>query len=218
MSIGQGYTLATPLHIANMMAMVANGGVIYKPHLLKEIREKTGVAGSGELIEKETGTKPGFIVKEIREKTVSLLAGEAEERVIEKVEVKTPEPLFESDVPGDVWKQVQNYLRYTITNGTAQFPLQNRIVAIAGKTGTAEVAGYVNQWHSWFVAYAPFDAPPEEAYVVCVLVEAANPWEWWAPYASNIILQGIFARHYDFDKAVDELGFRYLTRPAARRE
>ena len=39
MSIGQGYTLVTPMHIANMVAMVCNEGKIYKPHLLKEIRD-----------------------------------------------------------------------------------------------------------------------------------------------------------------------------------
>ena len=39
MSIGQGYTLVTPLHIANMVAMVANKGKIYRPHLLKEVRD-----------------------------------------------------------------------------------------------------------------------------------------------------------------------------------
>jgi penicillin-binding protein 2 len=179
MSIGQGYTLVTPLHIADMMAMVVNGGIVYRPHLLKEVRDPIS----------------GDVISETK-----------------------PEPLFKSAVSDDVWRQVQSNLRYTITNGTAQFPLQNRIVAIAGKTGTAEVAGFVNQWHSWFVAYAPFDAPAEDAYVVCVLVEAVNPWEWWAPYASNIIFQGIFAGHFDYDKAVDELGFKYLARPAIRRE
>ena len=35
-SIGQGYMLATPLQLADMTAMVANSGVIYKPHLLKD--------------------------------------------------------------------------------------------------------------------------------------------------------------------------------------
>ena len=88
---------------------------------------------------------------------------------------------------------------------------------IAGKTGTAEVAQYKNSWHSWFVCYAPFDAPPEETIVVCVLVEAANQWEWWAPYASNIIMQGIFANQ-TYDEAIDSLGFRYLTRPVGRQE
>ena len=38
-SIGQGYLEATPLHLANMIAMVSNEGVIYKPHLLKEVRD-----------------------------------------------------------------------------------------------------------------------------------------------------------------------------------
>jgi penicillin-binding protein 2 len=39
MSIGQGYTLVTPLQMNNMVSMAANGGVIYKPHLLKEVRD-----------------------------------------------------------------------------------------------------------------------------------------------------------------------------------
>jgi penicillin-binding protein 2 len=39
MSIGQGYTLTTPLQMANMVAMVVNDGIIYKPHVLKEVRD-----------------------------------------------------------------------------------------------------------------------------------------------------------------------------------
>ncbi|MDR2634125.1 MAG: penicillin-binding protein 2 [Treponema sp.] len=38
MSIGQGYTLVTPIQMANMVAMTVNEGIIYKPHLLKEVR------------------------------------------------------------------------------------------------------------------------------------------------------------------------------------
>jgi penicillin-binding protein 2 len=38
MSIGQGYTLVTPLQMADMVAMTVNEGVIYTPHVLKEIR------------------------------------------------------------------------------------------------------------------------------------------------------------------------------------
>lgn len=38
-SIGQGYTTATPLQVADVMAMICNEGKIYKPHLLKEIRD-----------------------------------------------------------------------------------------------------------------------------------------------------------------------------------
>ncbi|MBR5934422.1 MAG: penicillin-binding protein 2 [Treponema sp.] len=38
-SIGQGYTTATPLQVADVMCMVCNEGKIYKPHLLKEVRD-----------------------------------------------------------------------------------------------------------------------------------------------------------------------------------
>jgi len=48
MSIGQGYTLVTPLQKANSMAMVVNGGRIYRPHLLKEVRHSI----TGEVLER----------------------------------------------------------------------------------------------------------------------------------------------------------------------
>ncbi|MCQ2604460.1 MAG: penicillin-binding protein 2 [Spirochaetia bacterium] len=39
MSIGQGYTQVTTLQIADMIAMIVNDGIIYIPHLLKEVRD-----------------------------------------------------------------------------------------------------------------------------------------------------------------------------------
>jgi penicillin-binding protein 2 len=42
MAIGQGYVLATPLQIANMTAAVANGGTLYKPQLVRDVRDTTG--------------------------------------------------------------------------------------------------------------------------------------------------------------------------------
>ena len=68
-----------------------------------------------------------------------------------------------------------------------------------------------------FVAYAPFDAPPEDAVVVCVSVEATNEWEWWAPYASNIIFQGIFAKQ-TYEEAIETLGFSAIKKPVGRQE
>lgn len=164
MSIGQGYTLVTPLHIANMVAMVANSGKIYRPHLLKEVRDPST------------------------------------NEVIEQVK---PEVLHESNIDDSVWREVQNAMRYTITDGTPAFPLNNKVVQIAGKTGTAEV-GSLDHWHSWMACYAPYNAPVEEQVVVVVLVEATNDWEWWAPYATNIIFQGIFANQ-SYDEAVNSL-------------
>lgn len=177
-SIGQGYITATPLQVANMAAMVANSGVIYKPHLLKEVRDPVT------------------------------------NEVVQKTERKV---LFKSNVAPEVWPQVQEIMRYTISDGTPQYPMHNKLVKAAGKTGTAEVTGYKNSWHSWMVAYAPYDAPPEEQVVVATLVEACNPWEWWAPYATNIIIQGIFAKQ-TYEEAVESLGFKYLMKNGNRQE
>lgn len=41
-SIGQGYVTATPLQIANMAATLANGGTLYKPHLVSKIKKSDG--------------------------------------------------------------------------------------------------------------------------------------------------------------------------------
>jgi penicillin-binding protein 2 len=47
-AIGQGDMTVSPLQMANMVALVANGGTIYKPHLLKETRDPV----SGAVIER----------------------------------------------------------------------------------------------------------------------------------------------------------------------
>ena len=169
-SIGQGYMEATPLQLANMIAMVSNEGVIYKPHLLKEVRDPVT------------------------------------DEVIQEVK---PSVLTESTIDKAVWKEIQEALRYTVTDGTPQYPMNNKIVKIACKTGTAEVDGYKDSWHSWLVAYAPYDAPPEDRICVATIVEACNVWEWWAPYCTNIIIQGIFADQ-TFEESIHELGFEYL--------
>ena len=177
-SIGQGYLLATTLQLADMVCMVTNSGVVYKPHLLKEVRDP----------------------------------------VTSEVLIETkPEILLKSDIDKSVWKEMQETMRYMITDGSAQYPMNNKIVKAAGKTGTAEVAPYKTSWHSWMVCYAPYDAPVEDQVVISTIVEACNPWEWWAPYATNIILQGIFAKQ-TYEQAVKELGFTYLMKNRNRQE
>lgn len=46
LSIGQGYLLVTPLQMANIVAMIVNEGKIFRPHLVREIRDPA----SGEII------------------------------------------------------------------------------------------------------------------------------------------------------------------------
>ncbi len=41
-AIGQGYILTTPLQMARAYTVVANGGYLYQPYVVKEVRSKTG--------------------------------------------------------------------------------------------------------------------------------------------------------------------------------
>ncbi|HBE46961.1 Penicillin-binding protein 2 [uncultured spirochete] len=153
LSIGQGYMLASPLQVANMMAMIVNGGVIYKPHVLKEIRDP--------------GT--GALINEVQ-----------------------PEVLQKSSISEKTFETMRSLLRGVIVYGTARAPISTKAVQIAGKTGTGEI-GLKDRWHSWFASFGPYDAPAKDQIVVVTMIEASNPWEWWGPYAANVIYQAIYA-------------------------
>jgi penicillin-binding protein 2 len=178
MSIGQGYTLVTPLQMANMVCMVVNSGKVYKPHVLKEIRDP-------------------------------------ETNAIEKI--IQPEILHESKLSAAIFENVRRDMRGVISEGTARYPLNIRSVQIAGKTGTGEV-GLQDRWHSWFTAYAPYDSNNnDDKIVLSIIVEAANKWEWWSPYASATIFQGYFANQ-SYEEAVQALGFQFIMPLEGRRE
>jgi penicillin-binding protein 2 len=170
LSIGQGDLLVSPLQMADMMAMIVNDGVVYQPHILKDIRDSS----------------TGAVVQSV-----------------------LPKEIMRSRISKETFATVREDLRGVITEGTAKFPVNTKAVQVAGKTGTAEV-GLKDHWHSWFAAFGPYDAAdPKDKVVVVVMVEASNTWEWWAPYATNIIFQGMFASQ-SYDQAVDALGLRYL--------
>jgi penicillin-binding protein 2 len=178
MAIGQGFTLVTPIQMANMVAMVVNDGKIYRPHVLKEIRDPLSGA-----VEKST----------------------------------VPDIIHQSGIDPEVFRTVRRDMRSVISEGTARFPLNIRSVEIAGKTGTGEI-GLPNQWHSWFAAFAPYETEnPEDRIILSIIVEASNNWEWWAPYASAIIFQGLFADQ-SYEEAVAALNLQYIMPIQGRRE
>jgi penicillin-binding protein 2 len=166
MSRGQSFTLVTPIQMADTVSMVVNNGIIYEPHLLKEVRDP--------------------------------VSGSIDQTAVPKI-------LHKSDISPEVFRTVRQDMRGVVSNGTVRFPLDIKSVRIAGKTGTAEV-GLQDRWHSWFTAFAPYEtANPDEQVVLSIIVESANTWEWWAPYASAIIFQGIFANQ-TYEEAVQTLG------------
>jgi len=75
MSIGQGYLEVSPLQMASLISMLANGGVIYKPFIVKKI-----IDGRGKIIET---FQPKVIEKpRISPETLSIVRGGLREAVL----------------------------------------------------------------------------------------------------------------------------------------
>ncbi len=87
--------------------------------------------------------------------------------------VVEPEVLHEADVSGQTLEYVRESMRGVASNqqiGTAEYRLGSMQIAVAGKTGTAQVsgAGYPN---AWFGGFVPYDEPE---LAIAVLVENGN--------------------------------------------
>lgn len=139
--IGQGYMTVTPLQLALATSIIAGRGKHFAPRLATAVRDaKTG---------------------RLRKLPVNRLADVA--------------------LPDAHWQLVIDGMKTTMTEGTARASGVGATYVIAGKTGTAQAFSLdkgerynektVNERlrdHSWFVAFAPADAP---RIVLAVLVE-----------------------------------------------
>ena len=138
LSIGQGFMLSTLMEQSLMMMGIVNNGVIYKPTLLREIRDP-----SGEVIWKN------------KRKVWKVVKGSQEHFAL-----------------------IRRGLREAVRRGTGARAF-SRIVDLAGKTGTAQVAHIQRDakkkklpWklrdHAWFIGFAPYRDP---LFIIGVLVE-----------------------------------------------
>jgi len=140
--IGQGFMSVTPMQLAQVTSVLAAKGSVFKPRLVTAIRDP--------------------------------LTGET--RKLDPV----PMPNVKGGTP-EQWDVIMEGMRGTMTHGTAKAISTSAEYAMAGKTGTAQafsvgqneryVASQVNERlrdHSWFIAFAPAEAPQ---IAVAVLVE-----------------------------------------------
>lgn len=160
-AIGQGYTLTTPLQVANMLATLANGGTLYKPSIV------------------------------LRQQMVHAPAPPVDSPPVILHQLRVP-PQYMAAVQQGLWSVVHD------PRGTGRLAHHAQI-AIAGKTGTAQVVGLDNdalprrqeQWpehyrhHAWFAAYAPFEAP--RIAVVVMIEHAGKGGGQFAGYAKTLI-------------------------------
>jgi len=131
-AIGQGYVTVTPLQMANMAAMMANGGVRYRPHYVQRVEAPDGSVKR--VIEPEilgyADIAPALL-EQVRRgmHDVAMAPGGTGGRV--------RGPLPDVEVAGKT--------------GTAQVGKLGH-----GRTRTVPVR---QRDHAWFIAFAPYEAP-----------------------------------------------------------
>ena len=139
--IGQGYNLVTPMQLAYATAILANDGVAFQPHLVREIRRAKG----DPLL---TETKPLFDLQ------------------IDPAYLKLVKSAMEAVAkPGGTAAGASYGAPYRMAGktGTAQ------VIAVkqGEKYDSKKVSEY-NRDHAWFIAFAPADKP---RIAMAVLVE-----------------------------------------------
>ena len=156
-SIGQGYTLVSPLQLAMAYGTIANGGVCYYPRLVDKILKQDG----SPLLDEDG--KPAAPPPHVR----SYLRQEISPDKIELVRK-------------GFWKVVNEEGG---TGGRAR--LKDWVVA--GKTGTAQATDRGHEENvAWFACFAPFDHP-KYVVVVMVQGASGHGGEVAGPIATRIL-------------------------------
>lgn len=134
-SFGQVYDIITPISLIRSIAAISQGGKMYIPHLLKEVRP-IGTAG--------TEDYRGPVA-------------------FQPLDPSRPNPKV-IPIPADINHAVVEGMWRVVNGGGTGAGIQMAGFDIAGKTGTAQVVGLgkdtgKNKDHAWFVTYAPAYKP-----------------------------------------------------------
>lgn len=157
-SIGQGYVTVTPLQMAVATAAVANGGILYKPRLVRAVRERSS-SRLREIPPQDRGAVP------LQDRTFTLLH----------------ESLHGVVTHGTGGRARSKIVEIAGKTGTAQ-----TVGARPTQTSTNhEDVPKQFRDHAWFVAYAPADDPK---IAVAVIVEnTGHGGTFAAPIAKALI-------------------------------
>src|SRR6266566_2678007 len=171
-SIGQGYTLVSPLQLAMAYATIANGGVCYYPRLVDRVLKQDG---SPVLEEQGNPVAPQPRVRSDLRQEIS--------------------PDHIELVRKGLWKVVNEDGG---TGGRAR--LKDWVVA--GKTGTAQATDRGHEENvAWFACFAPFDHP-KYVVVVMVQGASGHGGEVAGPIATRILERALAQDEGKFDMRV----------------
>lgn len=156
---------------------IGQGDMLATP--LQVLVSYAGIANDGEAMQ------PHLLRKVLGGDGTTVLAGE------KKV-------AFEPEISQKNFNTMQEALRNVVTDGTAQSVFRGFSVDVAGKTGTAQVAGKDD--FAWFVGYAPANNPK---YAVVVLVEQGGHGGSIAGPAARQIFASLFGEKVEHVEAQD---------------
>ena len=171
-SIGQGYTLVSPLQLAMAYATIANSGVCYYPRLVDKVLKQDG----SPLLDEQgnPAAPPPRVRSDLRQ-----------EMPPDRIEL----------VRKGLWKVVNEGGG---TGGRAH--LQDWVVA--GKTGTAQATERGHEENvAWFACFAPFDRP-KYVVVVMVQGASGHGGEVAGPIATRILERTLAQDEGKFDMQV----------------
>jgi len=159
-AIGQGFILITPLQAANLIAAVANGGTLWKPHVVRRV-----IGQGGEVIYENKPTP-------LRRIPINPEIFEQVRRGLLEVVNGTHGTAKRAAIPD---------VRVAGKTGTAQTVRLN----LTGRKTKPEDLPRQFRDHAWFVAFAPFDQPK---IAIAILGEhTGRPGSYFAPIARNLI-------------------------------
>ncbi|MCA9980074.1 MAG: hypothetical protein KDD89_04560 [Anaerolineales bacterium] len=212
-SIGQGYITSTPMQVAQMAAVIANGGFLYRPSVVHHLTDENGnfyiLNENLDPVPAETAgaqfDEEGNI--EFVPQVLNVLEIDRE-----FVEVLAEGMRLVNTAEGTGW----SFLR-RIDEETGEFVpdfLDNFGIITAGKTGTSEFCDNISQikgWcteekilngevlptHSWYVGYAPYENP--EIVVVAFVYYGGEGSQWSAP-----IVRDVMAAYFEVDQFAPE--------------
>ena len=156
-SVGQGYNTYTPLQMAHATAILANNGIVYRPHLVKEVLDHENQQIT--VIDPQPEKKLPYKISNFE------YIKHAMQRVLQ---------------PGGTARKIGAGLKYSMAGktGTAQ------VVQIAqGKTYNAAALRVQHRDHAWFIAFAPVDNPQ---IAIAVILENAGWGANAAPLARQL--------------------------------
>jgi penicillin-binding protein 2 len=172
--IGQGYLLTTPLQVNAWSQVIATGGTLYRPHLIKDAKP---IILQSNIITSKTQTL-------VRDGMIAACATGG-----------TAYPFFDFTVKNsDLVIDNKNFFAVTQATGSAQTKVLDpalRRVSVACKTGTAQQGGENDKPHAWITLFAPAENPQ---IVLTVLNESSGEGADKAAPAARKVLEEFFSK------------------------